>query len=245
MLDFFAKDWQGEPFQLFGAPHVIGLILILAINVWILFGWKNPSQRTRRIFRYALALLLVVDELTWHWWNWYVGSWSIQYTLPLHVCSIMVWLSAFMLVTENFFLYDFIYFMGIGAATQALLTPDAGIYGFPHFRFFQTLLSHGMIVTTAVYLTAIEGFRPTWKSLGKVVIGMNVYLAAIMIVNAILGSNYLFVAHKPETPTIIDLMPPWPWYILILEAMGLAISLILYIPFAIKDWRAKRVGAFN
>lgn len=245
MLEFFARDWQGAPFELFGPPHVIGLVIILAFNLWIIFGWKNPSVQTRHIFRYALAFLLVADELMWHWWNWYVGSWSIQYTLPLHVCSIMVWLSAYMLITENYFLYDFIYFMGIGAATQALLTPDAGIYGFPHFRFFQAMFSHGMIVTTAVYLTVIEGFRPTWKSLGKVVVGMNVYLVLIMCVNAILGSNYLFVAHKPETPTLIDLMPPWPWYILILEAMGLAISLILYIPFAIKDWRVKKIETPN
>jgi len=26
--------------------------------------------------------------------------------------------------------------MGIGGALQALLTPDLGLYGFPHFRFF-------------------------------------------------------------------------------------------------------------
>ena len=245
MLDYFAKDWKGAPFQLFGPPHVIALAIILAINLYLIFGWKNPSPRARRVFRYTLAAILVIVESLWHWWNWYIGDWSIQYMLPLHVCSAMVWLSAFMLVTENFFLYDFVYFMGIGAATQALLTPDAGIYGFPHFRFFQVMMSHGAIVTTAVYLTTKEGFRPTWKSLVKVVIGMNIYVVFIMIVNALLGSNYMFIAHKPETPSLIDIMPPWPWYILVLEAIGLAISLILYIPFAIKDWRAKKVGAFN
>lgn len=245
MLDYFVKDWKGEPFQLFGAPHLIGLAIILGINLFLIFGWKNPSPRARRIFRFTLAAILVVVESLWHWWNWYIGDWSIQYMLPLHVCSAMVWLSAFMLITENFFLYDFIYFMGIGAATQALLTPDAGIYGFPHFRFFQVMMSHGAIVTTAVYLTTKEGFRPTFKSLFKVVVGMNLYVVFIMIVNAWLGSNYMFIAHKPETPSLIDIMPPWPWYILVLEAIGLALSLILYIPFAIKDWRAKRVGAFN
>jgi len=245
MLDLFVKDWKGAPFQLFGPPHVIALAIILAINLWLIFGWKNPSPQAKRIFRYTLAIVLVVVESLWHWWNWSIGDWSIQYMLPLHVCSVMVWLSAFMLVTENFFLYDFIYFMGIGAATQALLTPDAGIYGFPHFRFFQVILSHGAIVTTAVYLTTKEGFRPTFKSLLKVAVGMNIYMVFILIVNALLGSNYMFIAHKPETPTLIDAMPPWPWYILVLEAMGLAICLILYIPFAIKDWRTKKVGAFN
>ncbi len=241
MLDFFSKDWKGAPFQLFGPPHVIALAIILAINLYLIFGWKNPSPRARKIFRYTLAVVRVTVETLWHWWNWYIGDWSIQYMLPLHVCSAMVWLSAIMLITENYFLYDFIYFMGIGAATQALLTPDAGIYGFPHFRFFQVMMSHGAIVTTAVYLTVIEGFRPTVKSLMKVAIGMNIYVVIIMIVNAVLGSNYLFIAHKPETPTLIDAMPPWPYYILILELMGVVLCLLLYAPFALKDWRMKSV----
>lgn len=58
--------------------------------------------------------------------------------------------------------------------------------------------------------------------------------------NALLGSNYMFIARKPDDPSLIDVLGPWPWYILSLEAVGLAICFILYLPFAIKDWQAKR-----
>lgn len=240
MLEYFAKDWKGPAFELFGTPHLIGIGLILALNVFLIFGWKNPSSRAKLIFRYTVATVLVINETLWHWWNWYIGAWSFQNTLPLHICSLMVWLSAYMLYTDNYFIYDFIYFLGIGAATQALLTPDAGIYGFPHFRFFQTLVSHGLIVTAAVYMTTIEGLRPTWQSLKRVAIGANIYMAIIFMFNQLTGSNYMFIARKPDTASLMDAMPEWPWYILFLEAMGLAVCLILYIPFAIKDWRAKR-----
>jgi hypothetical integral membrane protein (TIGR02206 family) len=239
MLDYFTKDWKGEPFQLFGTAHLIGLAVILLVELFLIFGWKNPSPRARRAFRYALAAILVANESLWHWWNWYIGQWSIQYMLPLHICSVLVWVCAWVLFTGNYAVYDYVYFLGIGAASQALFTPDAGPYGFPHFRFWQVLISHGAIVTTAIYLTAIEGLRPTWKSFAKVAIGTNVYLAAIMIVNALIGSNYMFVAHKPETASLIDLMPDWPWYILVLEAIGAVVFLILYAPFAIKDRRAR------
>lgn len=42
------------------------------------------------------------------------------------------------------------------------LTSDLKIdmYAFPHFRFFQVFLSHGGIVTAAIYMTFIEGYRP-------------------------------------------------------------------------------------
>lgn len=239
MLEYFAGDWRGAPFVLFGSHHLIGIAIIALINVWLVFGWKNPSPRAKMIFRYALATILVVDEIVWHWWNWYIGVWSVQYTLPLHICSILVWVVAATLYTGNYKLYDFIYFLGIGAGIQALLTPDSGIYGFPHFRFFQPLISHGAIVTGAVYLTTIEKLRPTWKSFARVAIGANVYLAIIFGVNLLLGSNYLFIAHKPETPTLIDALPDWPWYIAFLELIGIAVFLILYAPFALKDWRQR------
>jgi hypothetical integral membrane protein (TIGR02206 family) len=161
--------------------------------------------------------------------------------LPLHICSIMVFASAFMLVTRNATIYEFSYFMGIGAAMQALLTPDAGIYGFPHFRFFQTLIAHGLIIFSALYMTWIEKFRPYPKSLLRVFIGMNIYMAVIFIFNQLIGSNYLFIAHKPETASLIDMLGPWPLYILSLEGIGIAVCLLLYLPFFLKDLAAKRV----
>jgi len=240
VLDYFAADWKGAPFELFGPHHLIGIAIILLINLYLIFGWKNPSPRAKLIFRYALATVLVATESLWHWWNWYVGVWSVQYTLPLHICTILVWVIAATLYTGNYKLYDFIYFLGIGAGMQAILTPDSGIYGFPHFRFFQPLVSHGAIVTGAVYLTAIEKLRPTWKSFVIVVLGTNVYMAFIFVLNLFLGSNYLFISHKPETPTLIDALPDWPWYIAFLELIGAAVCLLLYAPFALKDWRVKR-----
>ena len=58
-------------------------------------------------------------------------------------------------------------------------------------------------------------------------------------INMVLGSNYLFIAHKPEFPSLIDLPAPWPWYIIQLEVIALTIVSLLYIPFSINDWQAK------
>jgi uncharacterized membrane protein YwaF len=57
--------------------------------------------------------------------------------------------------------------------------------------------------------------------------------------NQAIGSNYLMINHKPPTASLLDLLPPWPIYILYMEALGLITVLSLYSPFAIKDWREK------
>ena len=123
---------------------------------------------------------------------------------------------------------------------QALITPDAGIYGLPHFRAVQTLAAHGGIVLAALYMTIVEGLRPTWQSFKRVFQWTNIYMVIVFFINLAIGSNYLFIAHKPEFPTLIDLLAPWPWYILELEVVALAVCFILYIPFMLKDWATGR-----
>ena len=238
MGQFFAWDYQGPPFELFGTAHLVGLFTLLLLNLSLL-PFKKATDITRTRVRLILALVLWINEITWHAWKLFHGQWMAQTMLPLHICSLMVWISGIMLVTRSFRIYEFAYFLGIGAGLQALAAPDLGIYGFPHFRYFQTLLSHGLIVTTAIYMTTVEGFRPTWKSMLKAIIWMNVYALAIYFVNNALGSNYLMVNAKPDVPSLLDLLPDWPWYILWMEGIGIFTFLLLYAPFHIREWREK------
>jgi hypothetical integral membrane protein (TIGR02206 family) len=237
---FFAKDWTGAPFVLFNTPHLIALGIVLAINVALLWWGRRFPERWRRPTRYALAALLVIDELLWHGWNVYIGEWTIQTMLPLHLCSVFVWLNAVMLVFKAYSIYEVAYLLGIAGALQALLTPDAGQYGFPHFRAFQVMISHGAIITSAVYMTAVEGYRPKLKSIWRVLGIANLYMLGVFFLNLAIGSNYLFIAHKPETASLLDVLPPWPWYIIHIEVIGWVMVGLLYLPFLIRDLYTRR-----
>ena len=162
--------------------------------------------------------------------------------LPLNVCSVLIWLSGFMLIFKNRTIYEFAYFLGITACANYLLTPDLGIYGFPHYRFIQIFISHGFVIIAAIYMTIVEGFRPTWKSFWRVVLGTNVYMVIIYFINTALGSNYIFLNTKPTATSIFNFLPPWPYYIIFMELIGIATFLLLYLPFLIKDWRTGRVS---
>jgi hypothetical integral membrane protein (TIGR02206 family) len=241
MGNFFAgENYQGAPFQLFGPWHLAALSSILLLNLWLIVRGNRLGAAARRKWRYGLAAVLLIDEAILHAWRAGTGQWSLQTMLPLHLCSVLIFLSAVMLIRKDKRVYEFAYLLGIAGATQALLTPDAGPYGFPHFRAFQVMISHGSIVTAAVYMTAVEGFRPMWASLRRVLIGTNLYMLAVGLVNVLLDSNYLFIAHKPETASLMDVLPAWPWYIPFLELIGAASCLLLYLPFALRDLRAVR-----
>jgi hypothetical integral membrane protein (TIGR02206 family) len=244
MEQFFAYDYTGDPFQLFGAAHLAALLALTLIG-WRLLRFKNSSEETRRRVRITFGLILWVNEASWHIWNAAYGHWNAQTMLPLNACSILIWLSGFMFIFRNYTIYEFVYFMGIGGAFQYLMTPDLGIHGFPHFHYFQTFIAHGGLLISAIYMTVVEGFRPTWKSFWRVIIGMNLYMVVIYPLNVWIGSNYLFINGKPATASLLDVLPDWPVYILYMEALGLVTFLILYLPYIVRDWRKRPVEITN
>ena len=220
-----------------GSAHLAALALLVLLNV-SLIRFKPSAAGVRSRVRWAMAITLWTAESAWHAWNLLVGTWTLQTMLPLNACSALMWLSGFMLIRRDFRIYEFAYFLGIGGALQYLITPDLGRYGFPHFRFFQAFTSHGLLLTAPIYMTFVEAFRPTWKSFGRVVLGTNIYMLAIYFVNLGLGSDYLMLNAKPATPSLLDLLPPWPYYIPYMELLGLVSCLLLYLPFVLIDRRS-------
>lgn len=234
----FAPDYFGEPFVLFGGTHLVATGLVLLALLPVLLPRRCWSDSAKCRFRFALAGTLLALELGRHAWFLAHGQWSVQGMLPLHFCTISVWLSIVALVTLSRAVYEPLYFLGLGGATQALITPSLAPYGFPHVLAFQTYASHTGIVMAALFLTQIEGFRPTPQSLLRLILAVAAYVPVVFALNLAIGSNYLFLAAKPEFPTAMDWMPAWPWYIGVLIALALAIALLLYLPFLIADRRA-------
>ncbi|MBN1640097.1 MAG: TIGR02206 family membrane protein [Anaerolineae bacterium] len=243
MNKYFSADYLKGEFELFSPSHVIVLLTLVVLNV-LMVVWQRRVERpsARRWFRYALAALLIGQEISLNVWRLSIGEWFIGESLPLHLCGAAIVLSAIMLVNDSYAIYELTYFWGFGGAIQALLTPDS-TYGFPHYRFFQVFVSHGAIVTASVYMTFVVGYRPKFRSIWKTFLITNAYAVAIGLFNWAVDGNYLFLCHKPETPSLLDVLGPWPWYILSLQGVGLIFFFVLYAPFGAKDlvaWAAQR-----
>jgi hypothetical integral membrane protein (TIGR02206 family) len=240
LTHYFSPDWPGPPFQLFGPAHLaaLGLLALFSLSLLLLRGQPMPVRRRMRL---GLAATMAAGELSWHVWTLaYFGTWPLDAMLPLHLCTALAWVAMYTLVTLDVVAYDFVYFFGIGGPLQAILTPDAGKYGLPHFRAVQTLTSHGLLIIAALYLTLIEGLRPTWRSIPRVIVGTMAYMAAVTVVNVAVGGNYMFTLHKPPTASVLDALGPWPWYLVPMIALGILNCVILYLPFAWLDRRRAR-----
>jgi hypothetical integral membrane protein (TIGR02206 family) len=242
---YVSKFWLGYPFEIFNNPHLIALTAIAMMCLMVIVLRKRFSSNGKTIFRFTMAGILLVSQASFILWLYYIGEASLSTALPLHLCSLFIILSAVMLSLRSYAIYEFSYFLGIGGAVYALITPDIGMYNFPHFLPVQTMIAHGSLLLAQIYMTAVEGFRPTWRSLWKTYTGIAVYSAIIMVINPLLRSNYLFFSYKPDFPTPLDYMGPWPWYILGIQAAGAITCLLLYLPFFWKDTKTKVNSTHN
>ena len=241
MAQYFAADYA-EPFHFLGTPHLVAIAILVAVNVLLFVFRHRLDERAQRRVEVTLAVIIIGLELAWQVWSFYVGWWRIQIMLPLHFCGLMMYLSPYMLLTHNYRAFEFVYFLGIGGAIQGVLTPAIGDHGFPHFLFFQAIIAHGAVVTAGVYMAVVKGYRPTWQSFKRVIIISNIYMVFVAIVDWAIGANYMFLAQKPDTVSLIDVLGPHPWYILSLEGVALLVMLLLYLPYIIKDSRKGRVS---
>lgn len=244
---YFSYPYSGGAFVPWGAAHLGALLLIalLALGLPALSPRRLPQAGgLRRAARLGLAFLLLGNELFWHAWHAHYGLWTAQALLPLNLCNLLVFLSVFALLTRNQLAYEFVYLLGIPAASQVLLTPALGPFGFPHILFFQIFISHGGVVLAALLLTCVEGLRPSsWRSVRRVAAITLLYATGIFFLNPLLGGNYLFLAYKPPAATLLDWLGPWPWYILSMVGIGLALLVLMYLPFAIQDRRRNQARA--
>ncbi|RKX80319.1 MAG: TIGR02206 family membrane protein [Spirochaetes bacterium] len=193
-------------------------------------------------------MVLFINESIYHIY-WYVtGGWAVASGLLEQKCglSILMFIAVFYIDSEKArkFMFDLIFFWGLGGALQAILAPDIGARGFPDFKYFSFFLSHGFIMIGATYIIAGRRYRPTFKSLLIVVLFTNVLVAFSYGFNLLLElvppyerGNYFITGYPPPTGSIVDLFAkifgPSPRYIIGLELMGIAVFLLLWAPFAI------------
>lgn len=228
-------------FQPFTWAHAIGFAIGAAFAVGILvYRRRLREAKADPLARTILAGILIGGELSLYGWYTLTDNWGL-YSLPFQLCSIMVWATAAMLLTESRRLYDITFFLGILGAMQALLTPDLNVTAYT-FRYYHFFLAHGAIIAGSVYMTAVAGWRPTAASVFQAFGWLHVLAVPAAVTNAITGSNFMFLARKPGSGSLLDLLSPWPWYLLELEAVVLLLCFGLLGVVAAIDTFARRLA---
>ena len=224
----------------FSAQHGTAVIVgALAIALLLVLGRRGGS--TERITRATLAFInLAIFGFSQWAWSQLSCEMSLGHAIPLHLCDLAAFLAGFALITGNRTCTLLTYFWGLAGTIQGILTPALGI-GFPHPAFFSFFIHHFAVIAAAIYLPVVGGWRiqtPLWRSPIKAFAWLNIYVVVAIAANALLGTNYGFLAGKPANPSILDHLGPHPGYIFWLEFVALSLFFMLALPIHSRPPRA-------
>ena len=226
-----------HPFHPFTQEHFVAVGVGAVVTTAIILAGKKGGPSRKFATNLLILLNLTAMPLSLAaWWSLDAPK-SIENFLPLHLCDVATFTAAFALITKRPLLCAMTYFWGLAATIQALLTPAITV-GFPAPPFVMFFVQHFAIVATALYLPTVEGWRPRqplWRGPIEIYGWSLIYLALVMTVNYLLGTNFGFASHPPSNPSLIDHLGPWPWYLFSMQAIALVLFFLLALPLVKRD----------
>jgi hypothetical integral membrane protein (TIGR02206 family) len=138
--------------------------------------------------------------------------WHLDDSLPLQICDLAWVVVAWALLAGHPTATSLTYYWGLTLGLQALVQPTL-TSPYPTFEFFAFWGKHVLIVWGAVYYTLALRHGPDWRSYRVAVGWTAVWLVGVLVLNGLLGTNYGYVNGKPSEATVLDVLGPWPLYV--------------------------------
>lgn len=223
------------PFIPFGPDHLAAIALAFVVPAALgVIARRSGSGRILRALAFVLAAALIATWVLWYWLIVSRGWLSASTILPMQLCDWAAVAGIVALLRQSQQSFELTYFWALSGTLQALLTPDLA-YGFPDIRFVVFFAFHDGAIAAAIYLLIALRMRPVPASLPRVVAWSFGYFVAALATNAVLRTNFGYLAERPSKPSLLDLMGPWPVYDFELLGLGIAFLCLLYLPFLIAD----------
>lgn len=202
-------------FEALSGVH-LALGVVFAVGAWyvVRVGRSHRGTKTARGFSRAFAVAIPIFTLPLQAWQFTPADWDLGTSLPLQLCD-LAWVAAtYALWTHRRWAAAVTYYWGLTLTTQAMITP-ALAEAFPHPRFVAYWGMHLLVVWAAIYLAWGLGIGPTWRNYRTTVLITAIWAVCIYAFNVTLDVNYGYLNRKPASASILDLLGPWPIYVVL------------------------------
>ena len=217
-------------FQAFSPEHLgllAGFLLVAAALAYAGRALRGTSSEVR--FRRCFALLIPCFTIPMQVLQLMPADYDVSTSLPMQLCD-LAWVAAFVaLWTRHWAATALVYFWGLTLTVQGIITPSLS-EAFPDPRYVMFWGMHFLTVWAAVYLTFGLRVPLTWKSYRIAVAATAVWAVTVMTFNAVTGTNYGYLNRKPAVGTVLDLLGPWPSYVVVEVAVVAAVWALMTWP---------------
>ena len=220
-------------FSLYGPEHLIwlGVLGVMCGAMVVSYRAMSPAARTRfaRITATGLLALEVLRDV----YLVAAGAWKWSY-LPLHLCSINIFVCLAYTLTKKDLLAEFLYSLCLPGAVVALIVPTWNDLPILNGMHLHSASVHIMLVMYPVLVLA-NGFRPSFRRLPKILCMLAAVAVPIYFVNKWLGTNFFFLARTENNPVLEMLAAVFgeKYFFLGLPLLLIIVWTLMYIPWAL------------
>lgn len=218
-------------FEWYGPDHWGALIACAVLSILsVRIARRSPEGAATTAIRWALALLLTACLVTWHVRKIVLGRWELHDSLPFQLCDVAGAAAVLALVRPRTWSFELLWFWGLAATAQGLITPDLR-QGFPGFFYLMFFTHHGCIVIAALLVGPGLGLKARAGAPWRLLAYTNLFALCAALANWLTGGNYMYLARPPAAGSLLDWLGPWPWYVLSAQPLALGLFFLLDLPF--------------
>ncbi len=216
---------------MYGASHWSALFIIgIAAYLIIRYAIRSSSDKEKHQIGIFISFIPILFLLSRDANLLINGNYNPKTDLPLHLCRFSAVLLPIMHITKNRFLFGVLYFWTVVGAGNAIFTPDLKV-DFPSHEYFVYFMGHCFLVIGSLYAAIVYKLYPGWKDLKNAIIGTNMYVVLSLVINYSIGSNYFYTLGKPDVPTLLDFLGPWPVYLITGQLLMFSLFVLALLPF--------------
>ena len=227
----------------YGSAHLTVLIITVAVTIalpiWVR-RHRDPHS-VRRVLSIIGWITLTVSVL-WTLWGFLPMNWNINESLPFHFSDAIRIVVSIALITQQGWAVAISYYWGLTLNLQSLITPDLNYFHVPALEFSIYWYLHVIAFVGPVVLVWGCGWRPTWRGYALTFAATLLWSALAMTVNALTGANYGYLSRAPAGPSILDVLGPWPIYILWEGVLVLTVWALMTWPWETRRGRSLPFG---
>lgn len=220
---------EGLGFSLFGTVHLNWLVIaaVLITANCLLYRKLKPEGRVR--WNKTVALLIIGNELFKHTMLIIGGNFLPDY-LPLHLCSINIFLIAIHAWRPTVMLSNFLYTVCIPGAIAALLFPSWTKLPVANFMHLHSTTIHIMLVMYPMVLSVNGVLKPSARGIPKC-LGLLLVMAGVALVaNLAFDTNFMFLMEAEPGNPLYVFEQLFGSHLIGFPILITAVLLVMYVP---------------
>lgn len=223
---------EGIGFPHFGTLHLCWLAAFLVITVANCILYRRMGEKGRKIWRILVAVLLVFDEIFKQIPLIITGYFTMEY-LPLHLCSINIFLIAYHVIKPTKAVENFLYTICIPGALAALLFPSWNALPGANFMMIHSFTVHILLAMYPIVLTVAGEIKPELKEVPRALLLLVGFAILSVICNLLMDANFMFLMYAEPGNPLYLFEQLWGSHLLGFPVIIVGVLLVMHTPWAI------------